>query len=380
MAHLPFIDLHAHFPMHTKFPPVPFENPLDFWRKAAFDAMNAAINYENFQPRVTLAHWFDDSANFGVTGFGSVLYNAQEDFFVDTKPIPKAFDHIVAEQANAEAELRRDGRVKVAYNPDEVETYLNDNQRFVFHTLEGGFSLGGDANHVQALAALGVASIIPAHLFYRGVATCEDGFPPVASALFRHEFESQPKIGLTDLGKAIVERCFQLGVIVDITHASEKAQGDIFDIAGGYPNRPVISSHNSVRGICNAGLNLSDDAIKKIQQSNGTIGVIFYRHWLQHLNAPDDRDGIQLITDVIDYIHDKVTGNYEHVSIGSDLDGFIQPIEIYSNYSKMSGLALALVAKYGQPIAEKILFRNALRVLHAGWAGVPKLAPVTIRD
>jgi len=114
MAHLPFIDLHAHFPMHTPFPPAPFENPLDFWRKPAFDAMNAALNYENLQPRVTLPLWFDDSADFGVTGFGSVLYNPQEDFFVDATPIPKAFDHIVAQLTHVEAELRRDGRVKIA--------------------------------------------------------------------------------------------------------------------------------------------------------------------------------------------------------------------------------------------------------------------------
>jgi len=49
-----------------------------------------------------------------------------------------------------------------------------------------------------------------------------------------------------------------------------------------------------------------------------------------------------------------------------------------SNYSKMSTISIALVAKYGQPIAEKILFRNTLRVLHAGWTGVPTLAPVSI--
>jgi membrane dipeptidase len=339
--------------------------------------VNATINYENFQPRVTLPHWFGDSIDLGVTGFGSVLYDVQEEFFVDAKPIPKAFDHIVAQLANVEAEVRLDGRVKIARNARQVELYLEENQKFVFHTLEGGFSLGGNANNVSALAAFGVASLIPAHLFYRSVATCEDGFPPIASALFRHELESQPNLGLTELGKAIVDQCFKHGVIVDITHASHHAQRDIFDIAAGYPDRPLISSHNSVRGICEAGLNLSADAIRKIQQSNGTIGVIFYRRWLRRLRGQDDRDDIQLITDVIDYIK-QVTGTYEHVSIGSDLDGFIEPIELCSNYSKMSRIAIALVTKYGQPIAEKILFRNALRVLHAGWSGVPTLSPASV--
>jgi microsomal dipeptidase-like Zn-dependent dipeptidase len=129
----------------------------------------------------------------------------------------------------------------------------------------------------------------------------------------------------------------------------------------------------------NAGLNLSVDTIRRIQQSNGTIGVIFYRHWLRRLDGQNDRDDIQLITDVIDYIH-RVTSSYENVSIGSDLDGFMDPIELCSNYTKMSRIAIALVAKYGQSIAEKILFRNALRVLHAGWSGVPTLARVSVRN
>lgn len=375
MPHIPFIDLHAHFPMHTPFPPAPFENPLDFWRKAAFDAMNAAINYEHLKPRVTLEHWFADLSDFGVTGFGSVLYNPQEDFFVGDQPIPQAFDHIVAQLANVESELRSDARVKIARRPEQVDEYLRDNQRFIFHTLEGGFSLGGNADHVPTLAALGVAAITPAHLFYRAVATCENGFPPEAAVLFRHELEHQPNVGLTDLGKTIVARCFEQGVIVDITHAREDAQRDIFDIAAGYPDRPLISSHNSVRAVCDAGLNLSIPAIRRIQESRGTIGVIFFRHWLRNLQGGDDRDDIRLVTDVIDHIRD-VTGSDEHISIGSDLDGFIQPIEVCSDYSKMSRLAIALIAKYGQTVAEKILFRNALRVLQAGWKGAPTLSPV----
>src|SRR5262249_35632605 len=106
--------------------------------------------------------------------------------------------------------------------------------------------------------------------------------------------------------------------------------------------------------------------------------VIFYRHWLRHLSGADDRDDAQLITDVIDCIQ-QVTGTYDNISIGSDLDGFIDPIEMCSNYGKMSQITLLLIAKYGQSIGEQLLFRNALRVLYAGWDGVPTVAPVAIR-
>jgi membrane dipeptidase len=366
---IPFLDLHAHFPMHTAFPPIPFGNPLDVWKKVAFDAVNVAYNYENGKPRVSLEHWLADDANWGVTGFGSVLYDPEDDFFVGRDPIPDAFKHIDAQRTNVEAELKLSPvPVQIAKKPADVEQALKDNAKFIFHTLEGGFSLGGNPGNVKELASRGVASIIPAHLFYRGVSTCENGFPPLAYGLFHHELEQQPCRGLTDLGGDIVKACFNRGVIVDITHARSDAQQDVFDIAALYPGRPVISSHNAVRGICDAGLNLSNDIIRKIARSGGIIGVIFYTQWLRHTAGLDARDDFTLIADVIDYIH-CVTGSYEHIGIGSDLDGFIAPIGLCSNYSKMSHLSKMLLAKYGQDVAKLILYQNALRVLYAGWDG-----------
>jgi membrane dipeptidase len=368
---IPFIDLHAHFPMHSPFPPIPFPDPSDNWKKSAFNTANALFNYEGKppKPRVSLDNWLHDTGTSPVSGFGSILYDPEDDFFVKQPevPIPSAYDHIRAQLANVEAELTGAG-VAIARNPARVEEYLNDGQRFVFHTLEGGFSLGGDPAHVASLAALGIASITPAHLFFRAVSTCENGFPPLAEPLFEHEVDSQPNIGLTDLGKRIVNECFKHKVIVDITHARTDAQKDIFEIATGYPDQPFISSHNSVRAIRNAGLNLSDDVIRRIASSGGVVGVIFYRHWL--LRDPIDlRSDVRLITDVIDHIQ-RVTGNYNNIAIGSDLDGFIEPIHLCSNYSKMSAIVDPLVNKYGLDAAKSILYRNALRVLYAGWTGV----------
>lgn len=203
---------------------------------------------------------------------------------------------------------------------------------------------------------------------YRSIATCENGFPPAVFPLFKRDLDDQPNLGLTDLGKAIVESCFRRGVIVDITHARADAQQDISDIAAGYPHRPLISSHNSVQAVCAAGLNLSDYAITRIHQSNGIIGVIFYTQWLRHLEGPDSRSDFQLITDVIDHIQ-CVTGEYDNIGIGSDLDGFIAPIKLASDYSKMSAISKGIIDKYGASVADKILYQNALRVLHAGWDG-----------
>jgi microsomal dipeptidase-like Zn-dependent dipeptidase len=366
----PFIDLHAHFPMHSPFPPMPFANPDDNWKQGLFHTARALLNDEFFAPRVSLDHLFCDDPNFGVSGFGSVLYDPEDELLVASgpTPIPEAIQHICAQWQHVEDEVSRDGRLKIARNPQQVGEYLETGEKFLFHTLEGGFSLGGDPFNVRMLASLGVAAIVPAHLLFRGVSTCENAFPPAAEILFRDELEHQPACGLTPLGERIVEECFRQGVIVDITHAREDAQNQMFDIARGYPRRPVISSHNSVRRIHDAGLNLSDDAILQIKESTGVVGVIFYKHWLRRPGLDLRRD-LQLITDVIDHVR-HVTQSDDFVAIGSDLDGFIDSIQTCSNYSRMSNLSCHLVDRYGVNTAEKILCRNALRVLQDGWKGV----------
>ena len=166
-----------------------------------------------------------------------------------------------------------------------------------------------------------------------------------------------------------MERCFRRGVLVDITHAREDAQKQICEIWEGFRHRPLISSHNSVRAINPAGLNLSDP---RDQEDTGQQGH-HRRHLLQALaheaGGGDARRGLQLITDVIDHIRD-VTESYDHIGIGSDLDGFIDPVEECSNYSEMSVLASHLLSRYGAETGGKILSGNALRVLHEGWDGV----------
>lgn len=362
----PFIDLHAHFPMHTPFPPLPFEDRRDRWKKGVFDRFNRERNYLQGKPRVSIEEW-DKDADVGVSGCGSVLYDAADEFFVrhPRDPQPYAGDHLHTQLDNVETELRASG-IGIARCPDEVDRFIEDGQRFVFHTIEGGFGLG--AHTVESFAQRGVASIIPAHLLYRGVATCENAFPPPADLLFAPELLLQPKDGLSLRGEQMVEACFKRGVIVDITHAREDALRDIFTVASGYRSRPLISSHNSVRRVNGAPLNLSNASLDQIKASNGVVGVIFYTQWLGG-GVEGDSDGISRVIEVLQSVIDYLKSD-EHVAIGSDLDGFIEPIPGCQTYASMSRIADAVEHAFPGATAEKILHQNARRVLHAGWDGV----------
>ena len=125
-----------------------------------------------------------------------------------------------------------------------------------------------------------------------------------------------------------------------------------------------ISSHN-----------LSDQAVKQIADTGGIIGVILFPHWLRQPNEQIfGADGFPLVFNTIQHIADVV--GFDDVAIGSDLDGFIQPVKGCETYAQTpapgggdSSAFWAIQARFLQD-ADKILSGNALRVLSAGWKGV----------
>ena len=323
------------------------------------------LNFQGGKPRCALEEFLAGAAG----GVASVLYDPEDEFFHDAKPVPAAFGHVLAQMANVEAEVA--GRVTVVRNPAQLRRcLLETKEKFLFHAVEGALALGGDAGKVGALASRGVAYVIIAHLFFRGVATCENALPFVPDSVFQSVLnpEQDAAIGLTDLGRQIVSGLLGSGILVDITHSTQRAQAEIFQLARDHGNAPVISSHTGVRGTSDYPLNLTRDAVRQIAASKGVVGLILAPHWLRQ---PHEQifgpDGYEVLFKAIDCVH-AWTGSYDHIAIGSDLDGFIQPLKPCGSYAQTPALVEAIRRKYPRA-AERILYRNALDVLERGWKG-----------
>jgi len=116
--------------------------------------------------------------------------------------------------------------------------------------------------------------------------------------------------GLTQFGRICIREMNQLGLVVDLAHASERTTLD----AAAFSAAPIIVSHANARKLCDSPRNLTDTAIKAVAGSGGVIGVTTYAPFCE------TRPGIQpTIDDYIDhiaYIADLVGS--EHVGIGSD--------------------------------------------------------------
>ena len=83
--------------------------------------------------------------------------------------------------------------------------------------------------------------------------------------------------GLNDFGRAVVREMNRLGMMVDVSHVSDKTFWDIVNTS----TKPVIATHSGCRAIANVSRNLTDDMIQAIAKTGGVVNVIFYPEHLE---------------------------------------------------------------------------------------------------
>ncbi len=114
--------------------------------------------------------------------------------------------------------------------------------------------------------------------------------------------------GLTPLGRQVVARMEQLGIIVDLAHASTQTVQEVLQLA----TRPVVVSHTGVAAVCPGPRNLTDDQLRAIAANGGLIGI---GYWDGAVCEPT----IEKITAAI--MHAVKVMGVQHVALGSDFDG-----------------------------------------------------------
>lgn len=123
--------------------------------------------------------------------------------------------------------------------------------------------------------------------------------------------------GLTPKGREFVARMEDMGMLVDVSHMSDKAFYDVAEIC----RRPFVASHSCAREVCPVVRNLSDDMIRTVAQNGGVIGVNFYDRFL----FPDfikERSKEAWLEAIAAHLrHLVLVGGEEVAALGSDFDG-----------------------------------------------------------
>ena len=245
--------------------------------------------------------------------------------------------------------------------------------------MEGGHSIGGSLAVLRQMYALGARYMTLTH--FKNIAWADSGT------------DAPQHNGLTDFGKQVVREMQRLGMLVDLSHVSEKTMLDTLAVAG----TPVIVSHSNAYALNPHPRNVTDAALDAIKANGGIVMVNFYppyvlegaRQWsaerdaaearLKALNRgspaaakaalaawdqghPMPRGSISDIADHIDYIAKRIGA--DHVGLGGDIDGIEVTIAGMEDVSKYPALFTELARRgWSQVDLEKLASRNLLRVL-----------------
>jgi membrane dipeptidase len=163
--------------------------------------------------------------------------------------------------------------------------------------------------------------------------------------------------GLSDFGRAYVERLNEMRVGVDLAHVSRPG---FFDAAEVHDRtQPLFVTHTGLAGVYEHWRNITDEQLRIVADTGGTVGVIMHTAFL-------GRRGVNVST-VVDHIEHIVnTVGEDHASIGSDYDGFIIPPKDLPGIWAFPRLVQEMLERRWSDLRiRKILGGNALRVIEA---------------
>ncbi len=273
-------------------------------------------------------------------------------------------------------------RIELATSAHDIERIVGQKKIAAVLTVEGGHQIDNDLAVLRMYRRMGILSMTLTHFRSNDWADSSTGRP-------EHN-------GLTEFGKQVVREMNAIGMIVDISHVSDKSFYDVVQVT----TKPVIASHSSCRSFSDVPRNMSDDMLRALAKNGGVVGVNFGAAFLNQKDAEELKQAIshenalepnlagaeldqfaakegaesgeshphlgnatvEDAAECIDHIV-KVAG-IEHVGIGSDFDGTEIVPRGLEDVSKMPNLTEALLKRgYSEGDIKKIMGGNFLRVV-----------------
>ena len=298
-------------------------------------------------------------------------------FFRGAEAVRRTLDLRDAMQSVLDA--NRD-QIELATTAADIERIVRAQKIAAFLTIEGGHAIHDDLRVLRTYYRLGIRAMTLTHAGNTNWADSANDTPV-------HN-------GLTEFGKEVVREMNRLGMLVDLSHASDKTFYDALSVT----NKPVILSHSSMRAISNVPRNVSDEMLCALAKNGGVVGINFGMGFIN----PKDAEKLRLATqteskaplltgkalddyaaenarklfgtranvvatveDVADHIDYAVRiAGIDHVGIGSDFDGIAGTANGLEDVSKMPALVAVLLKRgYAESDLKKILGGNFLRVV-----------------
>jgi membrane dipeptidase len=272
---------------------------------------------------------------------------------------------------------------ELAVTPYDAYRIEKTGKRAIFIGIENGHPVGNDLSLIRKYYDLGARYITLCHT--RNNDICESST------------DSTEHHGLSEFGEKVVAEMNRMGMMIDISHASDETFYDVIEVS----KAPIIASHSCARAICDSPRNLDDDMLKKLAENSGVIQMCILSSYVKLDDPNPERDAafqalrekyrrynelseeerqkvreerrsldkkypreLATVSDVVDHIdHIVKVAGIDHVGIGTDFDGGGGVDGCY-DVSEMGNITLELVKRgYTEEQIQKIWGGNIMRVM-----------------
>ncbi len=297
---------------------------------------------------------------------------------------------------------RNPKQMMMVKTPKELAIALKQNKLAAMMGVEGGHMIEDRLDYLDSFAKRGVRYMTLTWNNSTSWASSAADETKIERALANGKSLDSLKVkirGLNELGKQIVKRMNELGMLVDLSHVGRQTFWDAINTT----TKPVIVSHSCVRKICEHSRNLDDDQIKAIGKNGGVIHLNFYSGFVDSTYSKKEKDflvrhkpevdsmlalkfpiyevgeilwkkypdeaeamrpTLEQLVDHIDYIV-KLIG-VDHVGLGSDFDGINSSPKGLDDVTQMPLLTKELLRRgYTEKEVRKILGENFMRIFKA---------------
>ena len=229
--------------------------------------------------------------------------------------------------------------VDIARTPADVARLKREGKKAVMPGIENGYAIGRDLSNVERFRRRGVVYMT----------LCHNGDNDICDSARGNREHG----GLSAFGREVVREMNRVGMLVDLSHASEESFHDALSCS----TVPIVCSHSSCRALCDHPRNLTDGQLRALAHGGGVAQVCLYGGFLR----PDGQAGLP---DIIEHLNHMVSiMGIDHVGIGTDFDGD-GGVPGCASASEVINITRRLLAeRYSEEDIRKLWGGNFLRVM-----------------
>ena len=262
-------------------------------------------------------------------------FSSKVDFDVDG---PTEYADLIFNKIEAIVEKNK-RYISIARTPADLYADKRQGRHSIMLGIENGLALNGQLQNL-------------AHFVQRGIVymtLCHNGDNDICDSARGCNTHN----GVSSFGRQVIREMNRLGVIVDLSHASDKSFYDALELS----QQPIVCSHSSCRALCDHPRNLTDDQMRALAAKGGVMQVTLYHGFLVN-------DGEATVLDVLRHLdHAIQVMGIDHVGIGTDFDGDGGVRGLASSSELLNFTRMLLARHYSERDIQKIWGGNFLRVM-----------------